>query len=111
MDFMSEPFGEVISIYSDQDAINDGVLIDIASFGLTFEGKPINRMTVALFDTFEKQYPTPDGSAVDYEACARAVTAMLLFVTGEGYLRVLPKDIWMVENEIGGWTLMYPSDY
>ena len=110
-DYLREFFGEPISIYTDADALSDGVLVDISSLNLTFESKPVNRITVTLFITMEQQYPTADGSAIDFEAFGRAMAAKLQTATGEGRLRTILPDVWLVENEIDGWTLMLPSDY
>src|ERR1044071_1511175 len=58
---MSSPvndlFGEVIFAYTDADALNDGVLVDISSLGLAFESKPINRITGNLFWQMQPDYP------------------------------------------------------
>ena len=39
----------IIFAYGDKDALDDGVLVNIESLNLTFENKPINRITGALF--------------------------------------------------------------
>lgn len=36
---------EALSVYTDFQAVDDGVLVDISKLGLKFEGKPVNRMT------------------------------------------------------------------
>jgi hypothetical protein len=112
-------FGEVIYAYTDQMALDDGVLIDISSLSLVFEGKPINRITATLYWDMQPYYPIsgfdqnadPQAINFDMEAFARAINTKLALATGHGYLRVLPPDIWLVENEVNGWTLMFPSDY
>ncbi|MGA9771821.1 MAG: hypothetical protein WBV94_22515 [Blastocatellia bacterium] len=110
-DYLREYFGEPISIYNDQDALNDGILIDITSLNLVFEEKSVNRITIALFASMEQLYPAPDCWTIDLEACGRAMGAKLATATGEGRLRTIPPDMWLVENEVNGWTLMFPSDY
>jgi len=112
-------FGDVIFAYTDSDALSDGVLVDITSLGLAFEGRPINRITGNLFWQMQPDYPLAgfnqgdDREAInfDLEAFARAISAKLEAATGDGYLRVLSPSLWLVENEVNGWTLMYPSDY
>ena len=126
-DYMREYFGEPISIYTDADAINDGTLVDISSLNLSFESKPINRMTANLFWSLRPSYPMNDEQLAelfaecddededplnfDMQAFARDIMAKLIEVSGEGRLRTLPPDMWLVENEVKGWTLMYPADY
>ena len=120
---MSSPvndfFGDVIFAYTDADALNDGVLVDISSLGLAFESKSINRTTGNLFWQMQPDYPIAgfnqddDREAInfDLEAFARAISAKLEMAKGHDYLRELPPNIWLVENEVNGWTLMSPSDY
>jgi type I site-specific restriction endonuclease len=126
-DYMREFFGEPISVYTDADAINDGTLVDITSLNLTFEDKPINRMTGNLFWSKRPDYPMNDEQLAalfaecedsdddpinfDMQAFARNITAKLTETSGEGRLRTIPPDMWLVENEVQGWTLMFPSDY
>src|SRR5437868_5614639 len=47
----------IIFAYTDRDAIEDGALVDIESLRLTFEDKPINRITAVLFWQEQKKYP------------------------------------------------------
>jgi hypothetical protein len=116
----------IIYAYGDRDALEDGVLIDIASLGLTFEGAPINRITAALFWQEQKNYPLTEAQLIeqladceddqepvsfDLEAFGKVIAAQLPAVGGHGYLRTLPGSIWLVENEVNGWTLMLPADY
>jgi len=116
----------VIYAYGDSDALEDGMLIDIASLGLTFEGAPINRITAALFWQEQKKYPLTEAQKIeqladcdddqepisfDLEAFGKAIVAQLANAGGSDRLRILPGPIWLVENEVNGWTLMLPSDY
>ena len=116
----------VIFAYTDEMALDDGVLVNIESLGLTFEGAPINRITCALFWQEQKKYPLTaeqltaqladcddDQEPVNFDLEAYAITirAQLAEAGGSGYLRTLPGPIWLVENEVNGWTLMLPSDY
>ena len=124
---MREFFGEPISVYTDADAINDGTLVDITSLNLSFESKPINRMTGNLFWSKRPDYPMNDEQLAelfkecessdddpvnfDLKVFARDLAEALKQAKGEDRLRTLPPDMWLVENEVQGWTLMYPSDY
>lgn len=120
---MSSPvndfFGEVIFAHTDSDALNDGVLVDICSLGLAFEGKPINRITGNLFWQEQPKYPIADfdqsaeAEAInfDLEAFGKVIAAQLPTSGGSDYLRMLPGEVWLVENEVNGWTLILSSDY
>lgn len=116
----------VIFAYTDSMALDDGALVDITSLNLTFERKPINRITSALFWQEQKNYPLTEAQMIeqladcdddqepvsfDLEAFGKTIAAQLATVGGSGYLRTLPGPVWLVENEVSGWTLMLPSDY
>jgi hypothetical protein len=116
----------IIFAYTDRDALDDGALVDIASLNLTFEDKPINRITAALFWQEQKKYPLPaeqltaqladcadDQEPINFDLEAYAITirGQLADAGGSDYLRTLPGPVWLIENETGGWTLMLPSDY
>jgi len=115
------PFGEPISVYTDADAIEDGFIVDLSRLGqITFHGFPVNRMTRHLFDDLkpfaEAVAPALDGHFG--EALASILRTKCLVArpsegnTGEvGDIWRIPPDLWLVRNEVGGWTAMYPSDY
>ena len=125
-DYLREFFGEPISVYTDADALSDGTLVDISSLNLSFESKLINRMTGNLFWSKQPDYPMNDEQLAelfaeredsgddpinfDMKAFAQDIEAKLAQATGQGRLRTVPPDIWLVENEVKGWTLMLPSD-
>jgi hypothetical protein len=116
----------IIYAYTNEMAVDDGVLVDISSLNLTFESKPINRITSNLFWQEQKKYPLSDEQLTaqladcdddqepvnfDLEAFGKVIAGQLATAGGSDYLRTLPGPIWLVENETGGWTLMLPSDY
>jgi len=117
---------QVIYAYTDQMALDDGMLVDISSLGLVFEGTPINRLTAALFWQERPKYSLSESQLAehlancgddeepinfDLEAFGKAIAVQLPTSGGRDYLRTLPGPIWLVENEVNGWTLMLPSDY
>src|ERR1044071_5645416 len=55
----------IIYAYTDEMALDDGALVDISSLGLTFEQKPINRITAALFWQEQKKYPLSDAQLAE----------------------------------------------
>ena len=119
-------FGDVIFAYTDEMALAEGVLVNIESLSLTFEGKPINRITATLFWQERPKYPLndeqlaehladcgDDEEPINYDlgAFGKVIAAQLPAAGGSDYLRTLPGPIWLVENEVNGWTLMRPEDY
>jgi hypothetical protein len=117
---------QVIYAYTDDMALDDGALVDIESLGLTFGRKPINRITAALFWQEQKKYPLTEAQLIeqladckddqepisfDLEAFGKVIAGQLATAGGSDRLRTLPGPIWLVENEVNGWTLMLPSDY
>jgi hypothetical protein len=124
---LTEFFGDTIFAYTDADALRDGELVDISSLNLTFEHKPVNRMTANLFWAKRPHYLMNDEQLAelfaecaededdpinfDMQAFGRDIAKNLRQATGDGRIRNLPPDVWLVENEVQGWTLMYPSDY
>ena len=114
-------FGEVISTYTDEDALDDGILVDLSQFtNVRFAGTPINRMTSRLFEAL-KPFLDLDPES-DAKQFGLALSSMLLTKcalasgdpgnTGEiGDICSIPPNLWLVRNEVGGWTVMYPEDY
>jgi type I site-specific restriction endonuclease len=110
-----EFWGEPISVYSDKDAQEDGILTDISEFGVKFNGKTVNRVTSGArlaIDLKNKQTATAknnlqfiaDNSVKDSEGAE----AWGVF---EGNPKLCDERLWLVTNEIGGYTLMLPSEY
>lgn len=101
---MQEFFGEVISSYTDSDAISDGVIIDISTYRVSFRGMPINRMTQSVMSDFQEL-------GLDDGQIASSLKTKCQMATNDGGCWTLPPGLWLIENEVGGWTLMLPSDY
>jgi len=99
-----EFFGEVISVYTDADALEDGVLVDISALNVSFRGMPINRMTGHLWADFQQL-------GLDNDAIARAIKTKCEMASCGGGIWTLPPKLWLIENEVNGWTMMLPSDY
>lgn len=114
MNTSTEIFGEPISIYTDADAIVDGVLIDVTDLGLHFGGMPINRFTRSVWfdwrDEFQPIGLTLPKNALHHHLRAK-LQAALQSAVYKGDLWTLPERLWLIENEVEGWTLMYPEDY
>jgi len=114
-----DPFGEVISTYTDKEALDDGILVDLGE-RVSFRGFPVNRMTRHLFDDLG---PFAEAEAPLFQSNVNRALASILETkctsaqgdpgnTGEvGDIYTIPPKLWLVRNEVGGWTVMYPEDY
>ena len=116
---MAEEEPIIISTYTDQQAVEDGVLVDIGA-NARFLGLPVNRMTRHLFDDLkpfvEAETPLFDGNFEKALASILRTKCQLAQGspdnTGEvGDIWRIPPNLWIVRNEVGGWTAMYPEDY
>jgi hypothetical protein len=119
---LEEMFGEPIDVYTDTDALEDGTLVDLAQFtDIRFRGRPINRMTRHLYDDLEPFAKSAadtlyDGNLGSAFGCLFATRTR--FAEGDpgnrgevGDIYTIPPKLWLVRNEVGGWTAMYPEDY
>jgi hypothetical protein len=100
-------FGEPISVYTDAQALDEGVLVVVPGEG------GVNRVTRAVFDHFAKQTGDPALGEFDLSPLQTAITAILAIVPDDGW-RIGThegKTLWLIPNEVGGLTLMFPEDY
>jgi hypothetical protein len=112
-------FGEVISSYTDAEALEDGSLAELHT-GVMFRGFPIKRMTSRLFEHLR---PFVEAGAELFDgdfdrALASILRAKCSLASGDsgntgeiGDIYRIPPKLWLVRNEVGGWTAMYPEDY
>ena|SRR5579885_3341557 len=107
---MDNFFGEVIHVYTDEDAVEDGVLVDITSFALKYRGRPLNRMTGGLMAEYEKQFTEAKGE-FKTEWLIELLQIALSAAYKKGDIDQIPPGYWLMENELDGWTLMRPEDY
>ena len=116
---MHEEQPEIISVYTDEQAVEDGVLVDIGA-NVRFQGLPVNRMTRHLFDDLkpfvEAEAPLFDGNIEKALASILRTKCQLAQGspdnTGEiGDIWRIPPNLWIVKNEVRGWTAMYPEDW
>jgi hypothetical protein len=101
---------EVISSYTDREAVEDGVLVPWDGSG------NVNRLTRAVFDAFTTKLGSSPitGPVTDITGLRRVVEAILARPLDEGGWRTgtyQGRELWLVPNEIGGLTLMFPEDY
>jgi hypothetical protein len=100
-------FGEPISVYTDAHALEDGVLVPVRGEG------EVNRVTRAVFDYCAKPTGDPGLGEFDLSLLLAAITAILAIMPEDGW-RIdthKGKTLWLIPNEIGGLTLMFPEDY
>ena len=100
-------FGEPISNYSDSQALQDGVLVEIPGDG------GVNRATRAVFDEFVHPIGDPRLGVLNITPLMDAIRAIIKIEPDDGW-RVgtyQGKDLWIIPNEVGGLTLMFPDDY
>ena len=102
-------FGEPIYTYTDQQAVEDGLLVAIAGPGR------VNRVTRAVFDHFTEPMGTSPitGPVTDISTLMDAVRTILQSELNDGWRigTYRDKTLWLVPNEVNGFTLMFPEDY
>ena len=106
---IDEFFGEPISRYTDQQALADGILVAIPGDG------GVNRVTRAVFDHFTEALGTSPitGPVANIGPLMDAICAMLAIEPDDGWRTgdYQGKRLWLIPNELGGLTLMFPEDY
>lgn len=101
---------EVVSSYPDQQAVDDGVLVVVNG-----EGK-VNRVTRAVFDTYTDELG--GGVVRDCTTLLNEVIPHMVaqpmdreWRTGEWKAGETRLKLWLLPNEVNGYTLMFPEDY
>lgn len=100
----------VITAYTDQQAVADGVLVPFPGPG------GANRVTRAVFDHFTRPMGSDEAPylVTDVSRLTEAIEALLARDADEDGWRTGAfdgKTLWLVPNEVGGATLMFPDDY
>lgn len=102
-------FGEPIYVYTDGQAVQDGLLVAIAGPGR------VNRVTRAVFDHFTEPMGTSPitDPVTDISTLMDAVRTILEAELNDGWRigTYRDKTLWLVPNEVNGFTLMFPEDY
>lgn len=104
--------GEVVYEYTDDQAVEDGVLADIGHLGLKCNGEIVNRATASVM--YEARHAGV-GDDADLAKWLGSLIATAVDNEGDGYLLVIatqgttPK-MWVVHNG-QGYTIMLPEDY
>jgi hypothetical protein len=102
----------VIYSYTDQQAVEDGVLVPLIGFG------KVNRVTRAVFAHLTGITPEEKASLIELALKLKplrdAVREILRVSPDEDGWRKLTwqgKELWLVPKEVRGLTLMFPDDY
>ena len=113
---------EVVSRYTDEQAVDDGVLVSLSLK---------DRVTRAVWEFFCSIAPVDEKTQSEYivnaarDSFARTESAHYLNLHGARAREVYEKNIgggifkldysnhimWIIPNELGGLTLMFPEDY
>lgn len=109
-DSVEDFFGPPISVYTDEQAVEDGVLVDISNLRASFRGMAINRMTRHAYDEMQP-FLLGDTAEEKRKDLASTLRTKIEFAYYKGDIWHLPPRFWLIENEVGGWTMMFPEDY
>src|SRR5690242_3707042 len=104
---LDDLFGEPISVYTDQQALDDGVLVAVSGDG------GVNRVTRAVFDHFTRPNGDDRHAVPDITLLQDAIHALLALTPRDGWRTgtYQEKELWLIPNEVRGLTLMFPEDY
>jgi len=106
---MAEESEKIIIEYTDAQAIEDGVLVEVSC-------GPVNRVTNAVFIHYARPIEKlPEGEErFDIAPLTATIQAVLAETPDEDGWRKCTyegKELWLVPNEVRGLTLMFPDDY
>jgi len=97
---------EIVSSYPDQEAVDDGVLVVVQG-----EGR-VNRVTRAIFDKYTEELG--GGAVTDCTSLLNDIIPHMVALPKDREWRVGEWEkvkLWLLPNEVDGYTLMFPSDY
>ena len=102
---------DVIYAYTDSNALEDGVLADVSALGLrTPKGAPVNRITASIVVMIGID-ASPGPKKPDLPKLRAMVTSCGRESKGWFVGEYDGTKLWLVDNEVGGYTLMLPEDY
>jgi hypothetical protein len=107
-----DPF--TVFSYTDAQALEDGVLVDVSPLSISFAGKPVNRVTASVWYTLETAYCDNEQIAAVLVEVLRDAKPAEDNCGDEGDMWISYLDgnkVWIMHNEVGGMTIMYPEDY
>jgi hypothetical protein len=100
----NELFGEVISTYTDAQAVEDLFLAAIAG------PRNVNRVTRAVFDYFTQSMGP---GVINIIGLTQAIRHMIAQPLDDGWRKGQGrgKVLWLIPIDVSGFTLMFPEDY
>ena len=113
---MNDDFwGEPISVYTDADAINDGIIHDVSEFGAEFNDLPVNRATIGVLIAMEmrNKQPVTIKHQLKYitENCRKDREDSDAWGIFEADKRLGNQKLWLIPNEVNGYTIILPNEY
>lgn len=110
-----EFWGEIISTYTDADAVSDGFLVDVGALNVRFNGKIINRIACQATRVLDVQNKESAQLADDFKFIAENSACDGDGANAWGVFQMNGKfqdeKFWLVPNEVGGYTLLRPDEY
>lgn len=89
--------------YTDAQGIADGHLVPIP-FG------PFARVTRRVWDAYADREKRPDQALIGLRRLWALAASLPAEPDGSRILRQSDQSVWLVPNELGGLTLMFPDD-
>ena len=119
---------EVMSRYTDDQALEDGMLVDISTCGLIAGDRRVDRITVNLWNELSTQLAFHKETQQEKDDFVLVLIKRMCQGWKSAWVewtKTAPEDddriiqvktalkqvIWAVENERGNYTLMLPEDY
>jgi hypothetical protein len=118
---------DIISQYSDSEALADGLLVDIHHLRLRFRGYAVDRMTDnfnGFLTNIWQQYNDRGGEDTIFSELDQKLmlTELIGHAVNEDpsdpfpriwtiHLNRIDRKVWLVRNERHNWTIMFPEDY
>lgn len=111
-DIMMDESLPVIYAYSDDQAVEDGLLVPIANLNLSVMNRVVDRVTISVWAEIVRDIPKDSFGSISQPALEAAVLELLTPLGGAPPILInKEKGVWCVMNERSRWTLMHPSDY
>lgn len=106
---------DIIYEYSDEDALNDGVLVAIGHLKIEIQAIRVDRISQALWLKIVTGMPTDEEGGLDTSELIQRI-GDIVAAPAQRQNNLIQIDtryglVWAVENERRRWTLMLPSDY
>ncbi len=115
---LHEVLGEPISVYTGEQAVADGLLVDTRGLPVArVNGKAVNRVTRAVWAAYAEPMGSSKitGPVTNVGPLVQALSAAIGAgkADGDWLIGKAPegRTLWFVPNEGDGYTAMFPDDY